>query len=348
MYDFTVCGAGPVGSYLAWKLSERGQSVLVLEEHKQIGEPLACSGLVSRNIKDFMPRSFFQKSSSKNGIIEREIKGARVHLGKKTYTFNSDQAFVVNRTRMDKLLAKQAIKSGANFSTESRLFGFFESKNKVSLYVKSKGFSNIRTKILAGCDGPLSIVRDNMNISQPNLLHGIFCYVDEEPDSYVDLYYKKAPGFFAWRIPRKDKVEYGLACKTNAKKHFQKFSKTMRLRHSKVYSGLIPYGLLPRTTTNRTFLCGDAAAQTKPYSGGGLIYGLTAADVASSLIRPDEPNMNSYEREWRNRLGFEIRCGLWMKRSYNLPAPFLNMAVKRLFSRHKKRDMQMDRPSTMW
>lgn len=345
MYDFTVCGAGPVGSYLAWKLSERGQKVLVLEEHKEIGEPLACSGLVSRNIKDFLPESFF--SGAKN-ILEREIKGARVHLGKKTYTFNSDQALVVDRTRMDKLLARKAIKSGAKFSTGSRLFGFFESKNKVSLYVKSSGFSNIRTKILAGCDGPLSVVRKNMDISRPKLLHGIFCYTDDEPDSYVDIYYKKAPGFFAWRIPRKDNVEYGLACKTDAKKNFEKFSKKMRFSYKKVYSGMIPYGLLPRTTTNRTFLCGDAAAQTKPYSGGGLIYGLTAADIASTLIKPDEPNMKNYEREWRNRLGFEIRCGMWIKRSYNLPAPFLNLALKRLFSKQNKRDMQMDRPSTMW
>lgn len=337
MHNFTVCGAGPVGSYLAWKLSEMGQDVLLLEEHRKIGEPLACSGLVSKNIWNFIPKD--------KKLVEREIKGAKIHLGKKTHVFRSSQALVLDRSGLDSFLAKKAEKAGARLATGAKLFGFIESGDRVSLYVKSGGFQNIKTKILAGCDGPLSLVREKMGIQSPKFLHGIFCYTNEEPDSYVDLYYKKAPGFFAWRIPRRENVEYGLACSRNAKKHFEKFSKDLRVSHKKVYSGLIPYGLLPRVSTNRVFLCGDAASHTKPYSGGGLVYGLTAADVASSLIKPDNPDMGHYEKEWRKRLANEIRVGLLMKKSYYLPSSILSLFLNPLSGKH---DLEMDRPSSVF
>jgi len=336
MHDFTVCGAGPVGSYLAWKLSKKGFNVLLLEEHKEIGEPLACSGLVSRNLWNFIPEN--------KKIVEREIKGARLHVGRKIHKFYSNP-LVINRPALDKLLAEKAEKSGAKLVKSAKLFSFLEGDEHVSLYIKSKIFENIKTKVLAGCDGPLSIVRKKMCLPSPRFLHGIFCYTDEKPDSYVDLYYKKAPGFFGWRIPRKECVEYGIASEKNAKKYFEKFSKKLKFSYERVYSGLIPFGLLPRITTKRVFLCGDAASHTKPYSGGGIIYGLTSAEIASSVIKPDEPNMKTYEKEWRERLAKEIKTGLWIKRFYHLPSPFLNIALSSL---SKKQYLEMDRPSSIW
>ncbi len=337
MYDFTVCGAGPVGSYLSWKLSERGHSVLLLEEHGKIGEPVACSGLVSKNIWNFVPRD--------KKLVEREIKGARIHLGKKTHIFLSNQAVVINRPRLDRKLADLAERAGAKIATGTRLFSFFEGEKHVSLYIKSDNFQNTKTGVLAGCDGPLSMVRSKMGLRPPQFLHGIFCYTREEPDDFVDLYYKKAPGFFAWRIPRKEGVEFGIACETNAKKYFEMFSKKLKFSYRKVYSGLVPYGLLPKITTKRVFLCGDAASQTKPYSGGGVVYGLTAADVASSLIKPEEPKMKDYEKEWRKRLAGEMRRGLLIKRVYSLPSPLLNIMLNSL---SKKQGLDMDRPSSVW
>ena len=36
IYDFVICGAGPVGAYLAWKLSENKNTVLLLDRKKDI------------------------------------------------------------------------------------------------------------------------------------------------------------------------------------------------------------------------------------------------------------------------------------------------------------------------
>ena len=36
-YDVVIIGAGPVGGYLGWKFKELGHTVLIVEEHSEIG-----------------------------------------------------------------------------------------------------------------------------------------------------------------------------------------------------------------------------------------------------------------------------------------------------------------------
>ena len=44
-YDVVIIGAGPIGGYLGWKLRKQGHSVLIVEEHSEIGRPFQCAGL---------------------------------------------------------------------------------------------------------------------------------------------------------------------------------------------------------------------------------------------------------------------------------------------------------------
>ena len=46
-YDVVVVGAGPVGGFLAQRMCEGDATVLLLEEHAQIGRPFQCAGLVN-------------------------------------------------------------------------------------------------------------------------------------------------------------------------------------------------------------------------------------------------------------------------------------------------------------
>ena len=48
--DVVIIGAGPAGCRTAEKVAEKGYEVLVLEEHSKIGEPVQCTGLVSKKI----------------------------------------------------------------------------------------------------------------------------------------------------------------------------------------------------------------------------------------------------------------------------------------------------------
>ena len=57
MHDVAVVGAGPSGGMAAWKLSEAGLHVVLLEQGEHIGEPVACGEALSqkgRGNKDAM------------------------------------------------------------------------------------------------------------------------------------------------------------------------------------------------------------------------------------------------------------------------------------------------------
>ena len=47
-FDVIVIGAGPVGSYTAYQLADRGFSVCVLEQKPTAGEDVICAGVVSK------------------------------------------------------------------------------------------------------------------------------------------------------------------------------------------------------------------------------------------------------------------------------------------------------------
>ena len=69
-YDVVVIGGGPIGGYLSRRFNEFGHSVLIIEEHDEIGRPFQCAGLVN-------PESM-KKVDLHNSIL-KEIWGARIH-----------------------------------------------------------------------------------------------------------------------------------------------------------------------------------------------------------------------------------------------------------------------------
>jgi len=85
----------------------------------------------------------------------------------------------------------------------------------------------------------------------------------------------------------------------------------------------IPIGTVPRTYADRVVLVGDAAAQVKPLSGGGIYTGMRggqlAAEVAADALRTDDLSAASlarYPRAWDAELGEEFRRALYVRRVF--------------------------------
>ncbi|MUV60854.1 geranylgeranyl reductase family protein [Halobacterium sp. CBA1126] len=349
MYDFAVVGVGPAGARFARRAAERGYDVVAFESG-ELGKPLACSGHVSLDVWEFVPED------AREELFQNAIHGARFHLGgadSEAHPFYKDDPIsnAVDRVQLDKVLADAARDAGADVREQHTVTGVEEFPDRVELTVRGPEETfDVTAKMVAGSDGPRSRVRDALGLPEPDeFLHGALAF-DPEPDhaDFVDVHLT-VPEFFAWRIPRGEGgVEYGLAAAPgeDVPALFDALVDDYGVDVEHRCSGIIPIGPPDRVTSTRGFLLGDAAGQTKPFTGGGILYGMTAADCAAREVDPDRPTtLSNYESAWRDELGRDIQLGHLVRKGYSAPEP-VQRAGMRLFE--GEIGVHMDQPTSLF
>src|SRR3990170_3705657 len=53
-FDVVVVGAGPAGGLVAQHVANAGLRVAIVEEHREVGEPVQCGGLVTPRVFDYV------------------------------------------------------------------------------------------------------------------------------------------------------------------------------------------------------------------------------------------------------------------------------------------------------
>jgi flavin-dependent dehydrogenase len=271
-----IIGGGVCGLYLAWKLAEKGEDITVFEQKKEIGKQ-SCSGLFSQRIFAHIPQS--------KKLIQNEIDYTLIHFPKKSVKVSfSDTFFVMNHFELDKLVARYAENAGAKIILNRRID---------SLPV---GFDRI-----IGCDGAKSFTRKILKLRQPNFRLAIQGFVDKQDNSnFVETWAVKDG--FIWKIPRGEEIEYGIMSnKQQARKIFQQFLFKNNLKLDKISASLVSQG--PSEPHNGVItLCGEAIAGTKPWSGGGVIWGLKTC----ALLIKHFPDFFAYEKAVKRFFAPEI------------------------------------------
>jgi len=350
MYDFVVVGVGPAGARFARRAAEEGYDVLALEKGT-VGEPLACSGHVSTDIWDYVP------DAAREELFENRIYGANFSTGgpdSDAHLFykSEEVSNVIDRVQLDRTLADCARKAGADVQDGHTVTGIEEHTDHVDVTasIAGEGTAEFEAKMVAGCDGPVSRVRQAAGLPEPGeTLHGVLAFTDEVDHTDTVDVHLTVPRFFAWRIPRGEAgVEYGLAAPPgdDVTALFDRLTEAYDVDTDRFCSGAIPIGPPDRVSTDRVFLLGDAAAQTKPFTGGGILYGMTAADCAARHVQPDRPaSLDVYESAWRQQLSAEIRMGHLIRRAYSLPEPVQRLGLRALSGEIA---VHMDKPSSFF
>ncbi len=300
MFDVVVIGAGPVGLYTAHLLEKMGYRILVVEEDWEIGKPLRCSGLISRNVKKFFP------DIENWSVIENRIDAAVFHSRRSELILKKAKAaYVINRALFDKKIS-ELVKSEIRLGCKARKIHVTDGHVEIET---DEGI--VKCDMVVACDGPGSLLRKGRTMK------GLIAITNRRDDaSHVDLYFNKrslGDGFF-WRIPRGRTTEYGV---WGRHVKFSDIEKFFGIKSYEKFAGLIPIGPVKKTYSERVLMIGSSAGQVKPWSGGGVIYGLTCAQLAAKTIEKafrsndfSETLLSEYERQWKKKIGRQIKLGM--------------------------------------
>ncbi len=322
-------GAGPAGSRSARNLAAAGYRIALLEEHRRIGVPSHCSGLIS-------PRTLAE-ADVQQPIVSNRLTGAFVHTaggGELSVGDGDVRALAIDRVRLDELLCEQAQDAGAEL-LRARMVHAERQNGGVRLHCQRDGRDlALSARIVVGADGAHSRVARSLGLAPPRervLCLGIEGQMPVPREDFVHVFVGKllAPGWFGWIIPTGDGgVRAGIGCDQTDKpircyerlvSAFPNLLRQMKVR--RMYGGTIPLGFAPRSYADNVLLVGDAAGQVKPFSGGGIYTGLVgarhaAATAARALIADDTTAgcLRAYERDWKSEIGRELSRSLRIRR----------------------------------
>ena len=294
----TIIGAGPVGCYAAYLLAKAGKPTQIFEEHNKIGEPVQCTGIVSSSIKDIL--------EIKKDVIINKIDKVKIFSPNNKFIELKlkNKNLVLDRKKFDNYLADLAVEQGAKIFLN---YKFLDHKdNKIKLKCENENEILSKTNYLVGADGPLSKVAKSCNLfGKRRFMTGFQVRVKLKNQNYVEFYpFIKN---FAWIVPENDEVvRLGVASYSNVKEYFNYFLKLKRINRKNIIekqAGLIPiYNPKIKTQKDNIFLVGDAAAQVKATTGGGIIQGLIGAECLAEAVI----NNKDYEKILKKRLTKEL------------------------------------------
>jgi len=322
--EIVIVGAGPIGCYTAQLLKKCGiNSFRIIEEHGEVGRPVRCAGIVGSPV--------FEDSLiplSKSSILN-QINGALFfYKGDSFKIERPGVALVIDREQFDKELSQ-----GLEVEYGIKLLEIVEDEQDKgsSRYLLKTNQGDIRTDIVIGADGPRSRVRrfidskiKNNNGSgsgKTNFYKGVQYRIKLEDEFFsgegelTRVYMREGIPFFVWIIPEGDGIIRLGVIAENGRRELERVIEEEGIKGEIIdrLAGIIPIGLC-QSVYRRVAVVGDAARQVKPLTGGGVYYGMRAAEILVECIR--EGALAEYDRRWKSKFGREIKFGLWARKVY--------------------------------
>ncbi len=352
--DVIVVGAGPGGSMAAKTAASAGLNVVMLEKRQEIGDPVRCAEGVGK-------RALCQMVKPEPEWIASEVKGARIYAPDgRSIVMSEDRSgsevgYVLERKVFDRGLAMEAARAGAKVMVKTRALGLLM-KGGVPCGVSAMRIGEplqIEAPIIIGADGVESKVGRWAGIDTTLKLKDIeSCaqFLVSDPaidDEYTEFYLGNsiAPSGYAWSFPKGEKLaNVGLGIQGTRSRPgepvrlLREFMKT-HFPNGKVVEMVVGgdpcSGPIESTTADGVMLVGDAARQTDPLTGGGILSameaGIIAGEVAAKALAAGSvrrAGLKEYEDRWRESIGRHLARSLEFKEFFvKLTDKDLNMLI---------------------
>lgn len=337
-YDVIVVGAGPGGSITARTCAKAGLDVFLIEKRQEIGDPVRCAeGLGKEGLmRHIKPDSRW---------IAAEVKGSIILAPDGTEIKMSEEAssgkagYNLDRKVFDRVLAQEAAMAGADVMVKTRATGLIRNNGSIcGIKAMHMGENHeIRADIVIGADGVESkigrwggIDTSLKPIDINTCAQFLVSNIDAGDYNKFFMGEKYAPGGYLWFFPKGEhmaNVGLGiLGSKCGSVRPItllQKFMDTYmpQGRTIEIVVGGVPVcGPIKQTVADGLILVGDAARQSDPLTGGGIINAMDAGKIAGEVcIRAKESGdysvriLKEYEERWRSTIGKELNKSLMVK-----------------------------------
>ena len=378
--DVLVIGAGPGGSMAAKTAAEAGLDVLLLEKRQEIGVPVRCAegiGLKSK-LKELVDPD--------PAWISAEIEGARLYSpdgGFISSRGSGGGGYVLERKEFDRGLALMAVECGAKVLVKARAAGLCRSQGRVLVSAICRGEpAKIEALLVIGADGVESktaqwagmdsrLPPDDIMVCAQFLVSGF-----ESDPCCCEFFFGNslAPGGYIWIFPKgKGLANVGIGLQGSRSgpglplRLLERFveRKMPRARVLQMVSGGIPTsGTMKHIASDGIMLVGDAAHQSDPLTGGGIMTsmqaGVMAGKVAAKAVSSGDTSreaLREYEDLWGSSWGRHLEKRLRAKRFFcslsdddinRLAASLQGRDLSRMNPLHLLKFLVKQNPKMLW
>ena len=307
--DVLVIGAGPAGSAAARHAALGGADVILIDKKSEIGTPKRCAeGIYDHGLK------WLGIEPDPQWAVQRINGGTIISPDKTRLTLDEtilpEKGYIVERKVFDKYMAMDAARAGAQIMVKTLAKSILKDDSDGSSIIvdceQMGEIIEIKAKIVIAADGPESKVAKAFGINSTtkpqDMMAGVqyeMVGVNCERMDLIELHLGAfANGGYAWVFPKgEDIANVGIGIPGNSKRpaieYLNEFIESYPpLNDAKAVElnvGGDPIGGMIEQIYDDNFLvCGDAAGQVDPITGGGIILGMlggmTAGKVAAKAI----------------------------------------------------------------
>ena len=307
--DVLVIGAGPAGSAAARHAALGGADVILIDKKSEIGTPKRCAeGIYDHGLK------WLGIEPDPQWAVQRINGGTIISPDKTRLTLDEtilpEKGYIVERKVFDKYMAMDAARAGAQIMVKTLAKSILKDDSDGSSIIvdceQMGEIIEIKAKIIIAADGPESKVAKafgiNSTIKPQDMMAGVqyeMVGVNCERMDLIELHLGAfANGGYAWVFPKGDDIaNVGIGIPGNSKRpaidYLNEFIESYPpLNDAKAVElnvGGDPIGgMIEQIYDDNLLVCGDAAGQVDPITGGGIILGMlggmTAGKVAAKAI----------------------------------------------------------------
>lgn len=306
--DVLVVGAGPAGSTAARVAAQEGAQVILVDRKAQIGVPEQCAGYVSQAIHwhVHLPRP----------TVAQRVDRLVAFLPDGTCHQAEVSGYILNRAALDRHLALEAVKAGAQLSIRTGVVG----QKEAGIVAQREGRELIiEASVVIGADGPHSLVGRWMGQAPLALARARQYEVAlRQPLSAARVYFRPPfRGGYAWLFPRGETAWVGAASTGGEPELSDGFycllgelvREGVAARSALSFAaGFVPLGQVSRLVQGNLMLVGDAAGQPHPITGAGIINAIIGGEMAGraaarAALMGHLGLLKEYAEEWQEVMG---------------------------------------------